>query len=162
MASAQDHSPRLLLAITAVVCAAGGGVWWLLQTPEDHVRSAIQAGASAASRRDTPGVMDVVDDAFRGPRGVNFKTASDAVRYALEAHYLGGVEVEVSPEDFPVQCSHQDKRAVARFKVKARGRPQRDGAWQDILEAWKLGDVWEVTLSQRDGHWRITSLQTVP
>ena len=33
----------------------------------------------------------------------------------------------------PVQCSHQDKRAVARFKVKARGRPQRDGAWQDIL-----------------------------
>lgn len=158
----RDRTPLLLGALAVVVVAAAAALWLLLRSPEDQVRAAIHGGAAAASRRDVAAVMRVVDDNFRGPRGENFAVAYQAVRGTLEGYYLGGVEVEVTPEEFPVTLSHGDEEATAVFTVAARGRPSRDAPWQDVLQTWKVHNRWEVTLRLVDGDWRITSLRTSP
>jgi hypothetical protein len=141
MPRASESSGRSFILVGMIVFfVVPYGIWYLydqyIKTDEDRIRDQLAGAVQGAKDRIPRKITGILSDDFRGPQGIS---ADDAHRFLIHILVQKYREVDAAllPDPVPVALDENDKtKAVARFKVRMRGRVTEDAAWEPIVRRY--------------------------
>lgn len=140
--------PCIVAAMLLAALLSGCG----RSAPDDAIRARVAALEAAIESRDAGAVVDVLDDDFIGPQGMDRRDARRLAAALMLRHQ------RIKVVSGPLQVTLQgENRATVRTQAALSGR-DGNALLPDAARAWRIESGWRL----RGGEWRITSLSWTP